>query len=143
MAPNRKAKTGVAGPSIGSGRDTDGTAIKTRVESIDWTKVCADLDTQGWSVVPKLLTQVEADSIVCLYPQEQGFRSRVVMARHSFGQGEYKYFSYPLPPLIQTLRTAAYPHLVPIANQWHERTRKEERFPSDHTAFLERCHEAG
>ena len=74
---------------------------------VDWTKVHADLDAQGWAVVPKLLTHAEADSIAGLYHQEQGFRSQVIMARHGFGRGEYKYFSYPLPPLIQALRTAA------------------------------------
>ena len=98
---------------------------------------------RGWAVVPKLLTHTEAASVAGLYPQEQVFRSHVVMARHGFGRGEYKYFSYPLPPLIQTLRTTAYPHLVPIANQWHERMHKEERFPSEHAAFLKSCHEAG
>jgi uncharacterized protein len=140
MHTNRKTKTEAATPSMQTGRKTDCIAIKARVESVDWAKVRADLDTQGWAVVPQLLTHAEADSIASLYPQEQGFRSHVVMARHGFGQGEYKYFSYPLPPLIHTLRTASYPHLVPIANQWHERMRKEERFPSDHATFLKRCH---
>jgi uncharacterized protein len=118
-------------------------AIEARVDAVDWTKVYADLDTQGWSVVPKLMTGREAKQIAGLYHQEQGFRSHVIMARHGFGRGEYKYFSYPLPPLIQALRTAAYPHLVPIANQWHERMHKEARFPEDHTKFLVRCHKAG
>ena len=143
MHTNRKTKTEAATPSMQTGRKTDCIAIKARVESVDWAKVRADLDTEGWAVVPQLLTHAEADSIASLYPQEQGFRSHVVMARHGFGQGEYKYFSYPLPPLIHTLRTASYPHLVPIANQWHERMRKEERFPSDHATFLKRCHKAG
>ena len=95
--------------------------IQARVDAVDWMKVHADLDVQGWAVVPQLLTHAEADSITGLYQREEGFRSQVIMARHGFGRGEYKYFSYPLPPLIQALRTAAYPHLVPIANQWHER----------------------
>jgi hypothetical protein len=99
------------------------------VEDIDWRKVHADLDAQGWAVVPQLLTLAEAESIAGLYHQEQGFRSQVMMGRYGFGRGEYKYFSYPLPPLIQELRTAAYPHLAPIANQWHERMDKEVRFP--------------
>jgi uncharacterized protein len=118
-------------------------AIQLRVDSIDWKKVRTDLDTQGWTVVPKLLTLGEAEFVAGLYPREHGFRSHVIMARHGFGRGEYKYFSYPLPPLIQTLRTATYPHLAPIANQWHERMRMEERFPPTHAAFLDRCHKAG
>lgn len=119
------------------------TAIAARVDRVDWRNVHAGLDAQGWAVAPKLLTDAEANDIAGLYHQEQGFRSQVIMARHGFGRGEYKYFSYPLPPLIQALRTAAYPHLVPIANQWHERMGKDVRFPQDHAAFLARCHQAG
>ena len=106
MPTNGKTKTEAASPSVGTGGDADCTAIKARVDSIDWTKVRADLDVQGWAVVPKLLTHAEADGISSLYPQDEGFRSHVVMARHGFGRGEYKYFSYPLPSLIQTLRVA-------------------------------------
>lgn len=120
-----------------------GSAIEARVDAVDWTKVHAELDAQGWAIAPKLLTDAEADSIANLYQQERGFRSQVIMARHGFGRGVYKYFSYPLPSLIQALRTASYPHLVPIANQWHERMGKDVRFPRDHAAFLERCHQAG
>jgi uncharacterized protein len=118
-------------------------AIQARVDDVNWTKVHADLDAQGWAVVAKLLTHAEADAIAGLYHREQGFRSQVIMARHGFGRGEYKYFSYPLPSLIQTLRTAAYPHLAPTANQWHERMGKDVRFPHDHAEFLSRCHLAG
>lgn len=121
----------------------DATAIEARLDTIDWVKVYADLDVQGWTVVRKLLTQTDTDHIAGLYHQEQGFRSHVIMARHGFGRGEYKYFSYPLPPLVQALRTAAYPRLVPIANQWHERMGKEARFPAGHAAFLKRCRQAG
>jgi hypothetical protein len=118
-------------------------SIKDRVNAADWIKICGDLDAQGWATAPKLLTDGEADLIAGLYPREEGFRSQVIMARHGFGRGQYKYFSYPLPPLIQELRAAAYPRLVPIANQWHERMGKDVRFPQDHAAFLERCHQAG
>jgi hypothetical protein len=117
--------------------------IRAQVDGVDWRKVHADLDDQGWSVLRQLLTDTEADAIAGLYPDEQGFRSQVIMARHGFGRGEYKYFSYPLPPLIQARRSATYPHLVPIANQWHERMGKDARFPNDHAAFLDRCHQAG
>jgi uncharacterized protein len=117
--------------------------IGQRVDAIDWPQVSADLETQGWAILPGLLTHKEADAIVALYGQDDGFRSRVVMARHGFGRGEYKYFSYPLPDLVQALRTSAYPHLAPIANHWQERTGKDVRFPAGHAAFLERCHQAG
>jgi hypothetical protein len=140
MATSRR-KTGEVIPEDGPA--TDSGTIWRRVEDIDWTQVHGDLDAQGWSIVPGLLTLGEADAIADLYHQEKGFRSQVIMARHGFGRGEYKYFSYPLPPLIQELRTAAYPRLAPLANQWHERMGKEVRFPADHAAFLDRCHQAG
>src|SRR5215469_15084518 len=92
--------------------------IQERVGAVDWNQVHADLDGQGWAIVPRLLTEAEADAIAALYKQEHGFRSRIILGQHGFGRGEYKYFSYPLPPLLQALRTSAYPYLVPIANQW-------------------------
>ena len=118
-------------------------AIQARVDAVDWARIHAELDAQGWSVVPDLLTHAEADSIADLYDQDKVFRSQVIMARHGFGRGQYKYFSYPLPPLIHALRTATYPHLVPIANRWHERIGNAVSFPRDHAAYLERCHRAG
>jgi uncharacterized protein len=139
----RVARTDDAGVAAGAGSAIASALIQARMDGMDWRKVHTDLDAQGWSVLPRLLTEVEADSIAGLYPHEEGFRSHVVMARHGFGRGEYKYFSYPLPPLIQSLRTAAWPHLVPIANQWHERMGNAVRFPRDHAAFLDRCHQAG
>jgi hypothetical protein len=126
-----------------SGRAIDIPAIEDRVNAVDWTRTCADLDAQGWAIVPNLVTSTEADQIAGLYDQDHVFRSHVIMARHGFGRGEYKYFSYKLPPLIEALRTVAWPGLAPIANQWHERMRKDVRFPRDHAAFLKRCHQAG
>ncbi|KRA56799.1 proline hydroxylase [Caulobacter sp. Root655] len=114
-----------------------------RIDVIDWPGVTADLDAQGWTLLPRLLDSRECDALAGLYLRDNGFRSRVVMGRHGFGQGEYKYFSYALPPLIQALRTTLYPRLAPIANRWHERMGKAARFPDDHAAFLARCHEAG
>jgi hypothetical protein len=142
-ASRRETKADDAGPypEVAS-RPVSG-AIESRVDNVGWAKVRANLDVQGWAIAPQLLTHAEADSVAGLYRQDRGFRSQVIMSRHGFGQGEYKYFSYPLPPLIQALRTAAYPHLAPIANQWHERMRNAVRFPDHHPAFLERCHQAG
>ena len=114
-----------------------------RVNAIDWAEVSADLDAQGWAVLPGLVGRTEGSDIVGMYGGGKGFRSHVVMARHGFGQGEYRYFCYPLPSLVQDLRTALYPRLVPIANAWHGRMGKEVRFPADHADFLERCHAAG
>jgi hypothetical protein len=117
--------------------------VAAKLAGVDWTKAHTDLDAQGWTAIPQLLTADEADAIGALYCQDSCFRSRVVMAKHGFGRGEYKYFSYPLPPLIQELRTDAYERLVPIANGWHARTRNAVGFPDSHSEFLERCHRAG
>jgi hypothetical protein len=114
-----------------------------RTDAIDWPRVSADLDAQGWAVLPRLLSGAECEATAGLYDRGEGFRSQVIMARHGYGRGEYRYFSYPLPPLVQALRTTLYPHLAPLANRWHERMGLEVRFPDEHSAFLERCHQAG
>jgi len=108
-----------------------------------WDGVFTALDAQGWALLPKLLSDAECDGITNLYGTSEAFRSCVVMARHGFGRGEYQYFSYPLPDLVQSLRETIYPQLVPIANRWHERLGLESRFPAEHAAFIERCHQAG
>jgi len=110
---------------------------------MDWTYVSADLDAQGWSILPGLLDKAQCDTMAARYDSGAGFRSHVVMARHGFGRGEYRYFSYPLPPVVEALRTKLYPRLAPLANCWHARMGIETRFPEDHAAFLERCHTAG
>ncbi|WP_372396256.1 2OG-Fe(II) oxygenase [Azospirillum sp. HJ39] len=113
------------------------------MERIDWAGISAELDAQGWAVFPQLLTASECDGIAGLYGDGAAFRNHVIMARHGFGQGEYRYFSYPLPDLIQRLRTALYSRLSPIANRWSERMGIDVRFPDDHSDFLERCHDSG
>jgi hypothetical protein len=120
-----------------------GKQIETRIGAIDWPCVSRDLDGQAWAIVPNLLNHAETDSIAGLHGREECFRSRVVMDRHGFGRGEYRYFSYPLPDLVEALRTFAYPRLAPIADRWQERTGQAARFPADHAAFLERRHHAG
>lgn len=114
-----------------------------RVGPIDWSTVSTDLDDQGWSVLPKLLCAHECDALAGRFDREEDFRSHVVMARHGFGRGEYKYFAYPLPALVEDLRTNLYPHLAPIANRWHEAMGLDVHFPDDHAAFISRCHAAG
>ena len=114
-----------------------------RIETGDWTEAAADLDARGSAVIEKLITPAECQALAALYANDTLFRSRVVMARHGYGRGEYKYFNYPLPGLIAGLRTALYPHLAPIANRWHAAMGIDVRFPADHAEFIERCHAAG
>lgn len=102
-----------------------------------------DLDRRGWARFPELLPSPACDELVELYQDETRFRSKVVMARHGFGRGEYQYLSYPLPALVQSLRTTLYRSLQPIANRWHEAMGIDVRFPPEHDALLERCHDAG
>src|SRR5437763_10899396 len=108
-----------------------------------WPDLLMGLDERGYAVLPGLLSERECRSVAALYAEEATFRSRVVMARHNFGRGEYKYLRYPLPPLVAELRQALYPSLAPFANRWHERLHLEPRFPARLDACLKRCHAAG
>ncbi|MDT9600753.1 2OG-Fe(II) oxygenase [Sphingosinicella rhizophila] len=117
--------------------------IDTRIDAQDWHGIQANLDAWGWAILPGLLTHKACDAAAASYDREQGFRSRVIMARHNYGKGEYRYFAYPLPPLVANLRTSLYSRLVPLANAWHERLGLDVRFPENHRAFLDRCHAAG
>jgi uncharacterized protein len=117
-------------------------SVDCRVAALDWPGLDSRLDEQGWAILPKLVDEAECDATATLYGDGEHFRSHVIMARHGFGRGEYRYFSYPLPPLVQGLRDALYPRLAPLANRWHERMGLAARFPADHQAFIERCHKA-
>ena len=124
-------------------KQTSSPRLVERVAGFDWGDIHASLDRQGWAVLPGLLSGSECAAISALYGPGEAFRSHVVMARHGFGQGEYRYFAYPLPVLVEQLRTALYPLLVPVANAWHERMSMDVRFPAEHAEFLDRCHLAG
>lgn len=114
-----------------------------RLAAVDWNAVAGDLDLQGFAVLPGLLQPEDCDRVAGLYDQPGGFRSQVIMARHGFGRGEYRYFSYPLPPMVQGLRERMWPYLAPIANRWHAAMGMAARFPETHAGFLDRCHAAG
>jgi hypothetical protein len=112
-------------------------------DTYDWTAVSAHLDAHGWAMLPKILSAGECAAIAGFYADDGRFRSHVIMARHGFGRGEYKYFSYPLPETIADLRTALYPRLAPIANRWNGSMGIDVRYPDAHADFIERCHTAG
>jgi hypothetical protein len=114
-----------------------------RIAGLDWPRIHEDLDAQGWAVIEGLLSRGACESLAAGYADDRQFRSRVLMQRHGFGQGEYKYFAYPLPPLLVEMREAFYAPLVPLANRWHEVMDLAPRFPAQHQRFLERCHAAG
>ncbi len=118
-------------------------SIPARVAAIDWTQAEDDLDAQGCAVLKGLLSADECRALASLYPDDRHFRSRVVMGRHGFGRGEYKYCCYPLPYVIAELRPALYARLHGIANRWNEAMGIDIRYPGDHAAFLKRCHAAG
>jgi hypothetical protein len=110
---------------------------------LDWPRIGADLDTLGYGVVGGLLSAKQCAALAKRYPDDTLFRSRVVMARHGFGKGEYKYFTYPLPDKVAALRSALYPPLAEIANRWNTELGIDVGFPAEHAEFLARCHEAG
>ncbi|MES2191538.1 MAG: 2OG-Fe(II) oxygenase [Pseudomonadota bacterium] len=107
------------------------------------TSVTEQLQVDGSAVMARLLTATQCQALSALYPQTRNFRSRVVMERHGFGRGQYQYFSYPLPPLVQQLRSVLYPQLVEVANRWNEAMGIAVRYPATHEEFLARCHAAG
>jgi hypothetical protein len=113
------------------------------VKTVDWERVGRDLDSEGSAVIQGLLSPDACKTVAGVYPNDDIFRSHIIMSRHGFGRGEYKYFSYPLPDLIAGLRTAVYPHLVPIANRWNEVMRIDIRYPAEHADYIECCHQAG
>ena len=131
-----------------------------QISALDWTALEESLNTSGYAVIPKLLTATQCRDIAGLYADKElveknvgekalpekpiaRFRSRIVMQHHHFGRGEYKYFAYPLPDIVATLRSALYPHLADVANRWHRHMKIPATFPPDHEAFIERCHGAG
>jgi hypothetical protein len=117
--------------------------VQTRLVSADWGEIASDLDARGSAVIERVLSPAHCRSIAALYGADERFRGKVVMERHGFGRGEYKYFSYPLPPLVADLRTSLYPHLAAIANRWNAALGIDIRYPAAHSAFLARCHAAG
>lgn len=126
-----------------AGTFTSANDVVRRVKSIDWERVSKNLDVQGNAMIEQLITPAECDALSQLYPNDDLFRSRVVMGRHGFGRGEYKYFAYPLPELVAGLRTALYPRLAPIANRWNTGLGIDVRFPDKHADFIQRCQAAG
>jgi hypothetical protein len=134
-AGRRPDVNGAEAPARGS--------LTQRVGAIDWFDVEEGLNAYGCAMLRNLFSSEECDTVTALYPRDALFRSRVVMARHGFGRGEYKYFAYPLPSLIGDLRTALYPRLAPVANRWNEVMGIDVRYPAAHAEFIERCHAAG
>jgi hypothetical protein len=118
-------------------------APEARAAALDWRRIGEDLDAHGCAVVGGLLSGEECSALALSYADDARFRSRVVMARHGFGRGEYKYFAYPLPEVVAALRTALYPPLAEIANRWNAALGIEARYPGEHRAFLDRCRAGG
>jgi hypothetical protein len=119
------------------------TAVDQRMRAQDWTELTGDLNARGWTVLPAVLDADQCRALAELYDAKGPFRSHVVMARHGFGQGEYRYFDYPLPDLVSHLRTELYAHLAPVANDWNDALGVAQRYPLNYADYLERCHAAG
>ena len=113
------------------------------MNGIDWDRVAEGLDATGSAVIDRLIRPAQCEALARLYAKEERFRSRVIMGRHGFGRGEYKYFCYPLPEVVAQLRTRIYPHLVAVANRWNAAMGAKVRFPDRHRDFIQRCHAAG
>jgi hypothetical protein len=115
------------------------TGIAQRLASLDWTAIRESLGQHGYALTPALLTASECAHLVSLYRSEEPFRSHIIMSRYRFGRGDYKYFDYPLPTIVQILREHSYPHLVPLANDWSQTLGLSDVFPERHSSFLHIC----
>jgi hypothetical protein len=124
-------------------RETLPASVEDRIAAVDWTDVCATLDAVGAASLGPVLTPDDCAGIAALYDDADRFRSKVVMRRHGFGEGEYQYFARPLPGLVDALRSAVYPRMVPTANAWAEALGRPTRYPDRLSDFLETCHAAG
>jgi uncharacterized protein len=129
-----------AGVKEGPARTAD---ISSRVDACNWSSIEDHLDANGWAIMGKLLSASECGALAGLYADDRHFRSHIVMARHGFGRGEYKYLAYPLPERVADLRTVLYPRLAPIANRWNASMGIDVRYPKEHSQFIEQCHQAG
>lgn len=118
-------------------------SAEARLAACDWGAFAGEMNGFGCATLKRVLTPAECRDLAALYPEERHFRSHVHMARHGFGKGEYRYFKYPLPDLLGGLRTALWPRLAGIANDWNARMGIEGRYPETHADFLRQCHEAG
>lgn len=117
--------------------------LAARVAQLDWARIESDLDARGNALIEGLIEPARCVELAALYDDDTRFRSRVVMARHGYGRGEYRYFRYPLPSTIAALREAFYPHLAPVANRWNTAMDIATRYPPAHAEFLDQCHAAG
>jgi hypothetical protein len=117
--------------------------LERRVRVLDWARLAAELDERGCATTGPILTADECRTLTAAYAEEGLYRSQIIMARHGFGRGEYKYFAYPLPELVASLRRALYRALAPIANRWQAALGGKADYPAEHDAYLERCHKAG
>ena len=118
-------------------------SLTTQIDALDWIAASSVMDERGYALTPTVLSSEKCDRLAELYDGNEGFRSTVVMARHGFGRGEYRYFAYPLPSPVAELRTALYPHLANIANIWSARLGQQDIWPSSHPALIDRCHAFG
>jgi hypothetical protein len=132
--PNRESRANV---------EAVGASIESRVEGFDWNEIAGQLDSHGWALLGGMLSAEECRAITALYDESGIFRKQIIMARHGFGRGEYKYYDYPLPSIISGLRRSLYPRLAPIADRWNEAMGIDVRYPREHPSFIERCHAAG
>ncbi len=141
----RAERRGVGAPSPRARGEVEqaATPVASRVAALEWATIAQSLDAHGCATTNALLTPDECAALAGRYDTDALYRSRIVMARHGFGRGEYKYFDYPLPPVVAELRAALYPRLADIANRWNEAMGEATRFPREHAAYLTRCHAAG